>query len=226
MGNYLFRPEVLRAALAEAAARGETDFGRHVLPRLLDRRRVFAYDFGRNRIPGVRPGEKPAYWRDVGTVDAYVEAQWDLLGPEPRFRLDNPEWPIHGAALRPPGAADSGGFEDSIIGPGARADGAAVRHSVLQGGAQVGPGAALERCIMMEGARIECGVELRHTIVGSGNVIAGSTAGRRARSPAWACTPAGMTVVPPRSNSAARGAGAPAQSAIPGRSAGRAFSSL
>lgn len=226
MGNYLFRPDVLRAALAGAAARGETDFGRHVLPRLVERHRVFAYDFGRNRIPGDHRGEEPAYWRDVGTVDAYVEAQWDLLGPEPRFRLDNPEWPIHGAALRQPGAADSGGFKDSIIGPGARADGAAVRHSVLQGGAQVGPGAALERCIMMEGARIECGVELRHTIVGSGNVIAGSTAGRRARSPEWACTPAGMTVVPPRSNGAARGAGAPAQSAIPGRSAGRAFSSL
>jgi glucose-1-phosphate adenylyltransferase len=198
MGNYLFRPEVLRTALAGAAARGETDFGRHVLPRLVDRRRVFAYDFTRNSVPGVHRGEEPAYWRDVGTVDAYVEAQWDLLGPEPRFRLDNPEWPIHGAPRRAPGAADRGALEDSIFGPGAYADGAAVRHSVLQGGAQVGPGAALERCIVMEGARIECGVELRHTIVGSGNVIAGSTAGRRARPPAWGRTPAGMTVVPPR----------------------------
>jgi glucose-1-phosphate adenylyltransferase len=190
MGNYLFRPEVLRAALAEAAARGETDFGRHVLPRLVERRRVFAYDFARNRIPGVRPGEEPAYWRDVGTVDAYVEAQWDLLGPKPRFRLDNRDWPIHGGSVQ-------GVQHDSIIGPGARAEGAALRRSVLQRGARVGAGAEIEHCIVMEDARIGHDVQLRHTIIGSGNLIVGRKPGRRVRLPAWGCTPAGMTIVPP-----------------------------
>lgn len=200
MGNYLFKPDALRAALAEAQARGEHDFGRHVLPRMIDRHRVFAYDFARNRVPGARPEEEAAYWRDVGTVDAYVEAQWDLLGPEPRFRLDNQEWPIRcGDSPRVLGSLDGGELQHSIVGPGVQFQGAAVRHSVLQRGAHVEPGAEIERCILMEGVRVAKGVRLDRTIVGRGNLLtAQAHGGRSARSSRWPRSPAGMTIVPPR----------------------------
>ncbi len=95
MGNYLFHPGVLRRALAEASERGEYDFGRHVLPRLINgRSRLYAYNFSGNYVPGVQPHEERGYWRDVGTVDAYVAAQHDVTGPRPRFELRNAAWPI------------------------------------------------------------------------------------------------------------------------------------
>ena len=95
-GNYLFSPRVLAALLEEASQRGDTDFGRHILPRLPDRRRVFAYDFASNEIPGLQPYEERGYWRDVGTLDAYQAAQRDVLDPLPRFNLENSEWPVRG----------------------------------------------------------------------------------------------------------------------------------
>lgn len=98
MGNYLFDPRVLVELLEEAHRRGDTDFGRHVMPLLPRRRRVWAYDLAGNRVPGVQPYEERGYWRDIGTVDAYKAAQNDVLGPLPRFSLVNAEWPIRGDA--------------------------------------------------------------------------------------------------------------------------------
>ncbi len=201
MGNYLFRPAVLRAALAEAQARGEVDFGSHVLPRLIDSHRVYAYNFALNRVPGVRPCEEPAYWRDIGTVDAYIEAHWDLLRTAPRFCLDNPQWPIlHGRQQRVLTSSD-GDVIHSIIGPGVPFLGAKVRHSVLQQDAIVESGADIERCIVMNGARVERGVRLRDAIVGGGNVLARTNGGNGkppARPRDWGRSPAGMLIVPPQ----------------------------
>ena len=98
MGNYLFDPIVLSALLEEAARRGETDFGRHVLPRAVRTHRIFAYDFASNRVPGTRPHEEPSYWRDVGTIEAYRAAQRDASGPRPKFSLANDAWPIRGVS--------------------------------------------------------------------------------------------------------------------------------
>jgi len=102
MGNYLFNPQVLSELLEQSNRRGDTDFGRHILPRLPHSHRVYAYDFASNRIPGVRPCEERAYWRDIGTVDAYQAAQRDVLGPLPRFNLVNQKWPIRGDAYPVP----------------------------------------------------------------------------------------------------------------------------
>jgi len=96
MGNYLFDPEVLEEALLEARRRGDTDFGRDLLPRLCTARRVYAYDFASNRVPGVQATEEPAYWRDVGTLAALAAAQQDAMGNPPRFNLWNRRWPIRG----------------------------------------------------------------------------------------------------------------------------------
>jgi glucose-1-phosphate adenylyltransferase len=103
MGNYLFNPGILLEVLEQANRQGDTDFGRHILPRLAHSHRVFAYDFVSNQVPGVGPQEERGYWRDIGTVDAYQAAQRDVLGPLPRFNLVNPKWPIRGDGHRVPG---------------------------------------------------------------------------------------------------------------------------
>lgn len=97
MGNYLFQPDVLESTLEEARRLGDTDFGRDLLPRLCASHRVFAYDFGRNRVPGLQESEERAYWRDVGTLSALAAAQQDAMGQRPRFNLWNSRWPIRGA---------------------------------------------------------------------------------------------------------------------------------
>jgi glucose-1-phosphate adenylyltransferase len=98
MGNYLFDPNVLEDELHDARRAGETDFGRDLLPRLCASRRVFAYDFAENRVPGVQEHEEQAYWRDVGTLAALAAAQQDAMANPPRFNLWNRRWPIRGEA--------------------------------------------------------------------------------------------------------------------------------
>jgi glucose-1-phosphate adenylyltransferase len=100
MGNYLFNPGVLASLLQEARGRGDTDFGRHIMPRLPGRCGAFAYDFASNRVPGIQPYEERGYWRDVGTLDAYRAALRDVLDPLPRFSLGNPDWPILGGGYQ------------------------------------------------------------------------------------------------------------------------------
>jgi glucose-1-phosphate adenylyltransferase len=98
MGNYLFDPRMLARVLQEARARGETDFGRDILPSICKTERVYAYDFAENRVPGVQDFEERAYWRDVGTLSALAAAQQDATGSRPRFNLRNNRWPIRGRA--------------------------------------------------------------------------------------------------------------------------------
>lgn len=101
MGNYLFNPEVLAHLLEQANRSGGTDFGHHIMPGLPGRYRAYAYDFSANVLPGLAPHEDPAYWRDVGTIEALAAARNDSIGPRPRFDLQNPAWPICGGEYRP-----------------------------------------------------------------------------------------------------------------------------
>src|SRR5437762_956651 len=71
----------------------EPDFGRNVLPALLDRVPVNVYDYAKNDVPGSSPGER-GYWRDVGTIAAYYEANMDLIQVTPSFDLYNARWPV------------------------------------------------------------------------------------------------------------------------------------
>ena len=92
MGNYVFSSQVLVDALISDAGReGEHDFGRTVIPALLaERKKLYAYDFMKNEIPGVRPTEEKGYWRDVGAIKTYWETQMDLLGEAPVLDLEQP----------------------------------------------------------------------------------------------------------------------------------------
>src|SRR5207244_7708581 len=99
MGNYIFSTRLLLEELyadvkKEASAH---DFGRDILPGLIGRADMFAYDFQTNRIPG-DPQGAPVYWRDVGTLDAYFEASMDLRSVSPELNLYNRQWPLRTAS--------------------------------------------------------------------------------------------------------------------------------
>jgi glucose-1-phosphate adenylyltransferase len=96
MGNYLFEPAALEKLLKESRRRGDTDFGRDILPRIASSARVYGYDFATNHVAGVQEYEERAYWRDVGTLAALAAAQQDANGHRPRFNLWNRRWPIRG----------------------------------------------------------------------------------------------------------------------------------
>jgi glucose-1-phosphate adenylyltransferase len=172
MGNYLFDAKLLEQALSEANARGEADFGKHILPRLIDTGRLFAYDFASNRVPGVKDYEEPAYWRDVGTLDAYFEAHMDVLGLEPRFDVFNARWPIFSSNYQGPVAKFvQAEIDNCIISAGCLINGARIRNSVLRREVVVEPGAEIDDCVVMDHVRIGKEARIRHTIIDRYNRI-------------------------------------------------------
>ena len=95
MGNYIFNADLLVRLLKadNEDASSAHDFGRDIIPLLLKRGTVYAYDFRKNRVPSTQKGEEPSYWRDLGTVEAYYEANMDLCSVDPSFNLYNRSWP-------------------------------------------------------------------------------------------------------------------------------------
>ncbi|SBT07442.1 Glucose-1-phosphate adenylyltransferase [Candidatus Accumulibacter aalborgensis] len=176
MGNYLFDTEVLLTALREANENGEHDFGHHVLPRLIRTHRVFAYNFADNRVPGVADYEEQAYWRDVGTIDTFYAAHYDLLGVEPRFNLFNPQWFINSSPYQGPSPRIiAGEIVDSVISAGSLINGGRIDHSILRREVIVEEDVEIEDCIVMDYAVIRKGARLRRTIVDRYNEIAPNT---------------------------------------------------
>ena len=172
MGNYVFNSSCLVRVLREAQRHGETDFGAHVLPRMLEHYRVFAYDFSRNQVPGIKPYEEQVYWRDVGTIDAYFEAHRDVLGSEPVFDLFNPQWPIYSSNYQGPVArVTHGRIDNSLLGAASVIHNARVRNSIVRREAVIEDGAEVEDCIIMDYVRISRGARLRRTIVDRHNLI-------------------------------------------------------
>ena len=173
MGNYLFGAGDLVRTLREVHRNEETDFGQQVLPRLLQSHRLFAYDFSRNEVPGLNAYEEPAYWRDVGTIDAFFEAHQDTLGSEPRFDLFNPDWPIFSSHYQGPVARVVGGeIDNCLFGAATLIQGARLRNSIVRREAVVEEGADLEDCLIMDYVRIGRGARLRRAIVDRHNRVA------------------------------------------------------
>ncbi len=201
MGNYLFNTDVLVEALIQAHERGETDFGRHVLPRLLENRRLFAYDFSRNEVPGMKPFEEVGYWRDIGTVDAYFDAHADVLGAEPPFDAFNPQWPIFSSNYQGPVARILGGeIENSLFGAACVVHrGARLRNCIIRREAVVEADVELEDCVIMDYARIGRGARLRRVILDRHNVVESGTEigfDREGDARRYPVTPGGVVVVP------------------------------
>ncbi|WP_322114280.1 glucose-1-phosphate adenylyltransferase [Aquabacterium sp. A7-Y] len=172
MGNYIFNADVLRRELARAHQSGESDFGKHILPRMLDTHRLMAYDFHTNEIPGIQPYEEHGYWRDVGTIDAYFEAHFDTLGAEPKFRMTNSAWPIYASPDQAESAQIEQGFiNHSTIGSGSIVNGAYLDHAMLRRSVRVEQDARLEHCILMERTVVGQGARIRRAIVDQDNFI-------------------------------------------------------
>jgi glucose-1-phosphate adenylyltransferase len=201
MGNYVFNAHVLIQALEEAYQRGEHDFGQHILPRLMRTHRLYAYDFSRNQVPGVKDYEERAYWRDVGTIDAYFQAHRDVLGLRPRLNLFNGQWPIYSSNYNGPVAKILGGsIENSVFGAGTIIHNAAVRNSTIRREVAVEEDVELEDCIIQDYVRIKKGARLRRVIVGRYNVIdADARIGydREADSTRYHTAASGIVVIPP-----------------------------
>ena len=167
MGIYIFRKEVLSDVLAEP---DHVDFGHDVLPAMLDGSySVYAYTF-------------PGYWADVGTVQAYWEANMSLLAENPALDLYDPEWVVHTRSqerapakigpkaqvsgnLLSNGSRINGIVDRSILSPGVYvAEGAIVRDSVILNDTVIESGAIVDRCIIDKNVRV--GAEAR---VGDGD---------------------------------------------------------
>ena len=201
MGNYLFGADLLRAALEEAHQRGETDFGQHVLPRLAQTHRVFAYNFMENHVPGTKAYEEQGYWRDVGTLDAYFAAHHDVLGLQPCFDAFNPQWPVYSSHYQGPTArVMSGQLDNVLLGAATVIHGATIRNSILRREVVIDPGAEIEDSVIMDYVCVGSGAKLRRVIVDRHNRIPpGAVIGYdhdRDRAAGYHVTEGGVVVVP------------------------------
>jgi len=174
MGNYIFSGDVLIEAIRADMQDAESshDFGNDVLPALLKRGGLYAYDFSTNRIPG-EPDDKPNYWRDVGTLDAYYEAQMDLKSISPALNLYNREWPVRTASLADPPAkvafddADrKGRVIDSIMSGGCIITGSQVKNSVLGRYVRIHSYSEIDECVVLDNVEIGRRSKIRRAIIG------------------------------------------------------------
>ena len=174
MGNYLWSTQALMEELRrDAAASSRHDFGRDILPSLLGRVPVGVYDFAKNDIPGGSPGEK-GYWRDVGTIKSYFEANMDLVQIVPQFDLYNPRWPVRTWARPSPPAkfvfsdehsARVGIATDSLVCEGCIISGGRILQSVLSPKVRVNSFADVEQSILLDGVQVGRRARMRRTIV-------------------------------------------------------------
>jgi glucose-1-phosphate adenylyltransferase len=173
MGNYIFSTRTLLRLLHDDAA-DETsshDFGRDILPRLAGKSEMFAYDFQTNHIPG-EPLDQAPYWRDVGTIDAYYEANMDLRHVSPALNLYNREWPVRTTGYPDPPAKFTfdeenrrGQAIDSIVSGGCILSGGMIRNSVLGRGVRVHSGAIVEDCVILDNCDIGRRAKVRRAIL-------------------------------------------------------------
>jgi glucose-1-phosphate adenylyltransferase len=173
MGNYIFSTRTLLKLLRDDAAEqnSQHDFGHNILPKLAGQAEIYAYDFQTNRIPGEREDAEP-YWRDVGTIDAYYEANMDLRAVSPALNLYNRAWPLRSSSFSDPPAKFAfddenrrGQAIDSIVSGGCILSGGIVRNSILGRGVRVHTGALVEDCIIMDNCDIGRHAKIRRAIL-------------------------------------------------------------
>jgi glucose-1-phosphate adenylyltransferase len=201
MGIYLFNTDVLIPALLKDAEDDESrhDFGHNILPRMVDDYRVYSYNF-------IDENHKDAlYWRDVGTLEAYYEANLDVASVSPIFNLYDQSWPMRGYQRQyPPAkfvfaeAGRTGSAVDSIVSQGCIISGGMVRDSVLSPDVRVNSYAEVDHSILFSHVNVGRHCRIRKTIIDrhvelpEGTVIGYDTAADRKK---YFVTESGITVV-------------------------------
>ena len=175
MGVYLFSPDVLLDTLHEDAQdpASSHDFGHDIIPKMIQRARVIAYDFRDINAKQSR------YWRDVGTLDAYYEANMDLVSVTPEFNLYDTNWPIRTHLVQQPPAKfvfaqegrRMGIAVDSIVSAGCIISGGRVMHSVLSPGVRVNSYCEIEYSILLPGAEVGRYSRIHRAIINTGAKI-------------------------------------------------------
>jgi glucose-1-phosphate adenylyltransferase len=212
MGNYIFRKDVLLRELQddEHIEESRHDFGHDILPRLVKQgAMVFAYDFATNVVPG-EEGHNRGYWRDIGTIDAYWQAQMDLIEIHPQFNLYNFRWPLRTGATHDPPAkfvfrdeaqARVGIATDSMVSHGCIISGGRIHRSVLGVGCRVNSFSEVEESVLFERVRVGRHAKIRRAIIDkdveipSGTVIGFDREADRQR---FHVTESGTVVIPKR----------------------------
>ncbi len=183
MGNYIFSTNALAELLNKGAADPDSahDFGNDVLPRALDEGyNLKAYDFARNPIPG-QEGEN-TYWRDVGTLDSYHEANMDLVAVRPEFDLYNEAWPLRTSAEFSPPAKFVHETDDrrgqalnSLAAGGVIVSGGTVQDSVLFRRARVNSFSVVERSVLFDDVLVGRNCVIRNAILDKNVVVPEAT---------------------------------------------------
>ncbi|MFP4473383.1 MAG: glucose-1-phosphate adenylyltransferase [Candidatus Omnitrophota bacterium] len=178
MGVYLFKADALCEELAIDAknAGSAHDFGKNIIPQMLERnRKVYVHDF-------VDETGGPAYWRDIGTRDAYYEANLDLISPDPGFDIYDRKWPLRTNHIQHPpikaltftdenGQDQGGTIENSMVAGGCILTGAHVRGSLLSPNVRLAPRTEVDRSILMHGVQVGEGARIRNAIIDKDNII-------------------------------------------------------
>jgi glucose-1-phosphate adenylyltransferase len=180
MGIYLFKTDVIRSYLMEDAPQESAhDFGKNIIPQMIQQGRVYAFKFHDKNKKAVK------YWRDIGTLDAYWEANMDLVAVDPQFNLYDQDWPLRTYQGQfPPAkfvfAQDYEGGRmgvalDSIVCGGCIISGARVQNSVLSPDVIVQDYSEVRESIVMEHVRIGEQCKIRRAIIDKDVVIPAKT---------------------------------------------------
>jgi glucose-1-phosphate adenylyltransferase len=168
MGVYIFDTDaVVRALEADANQPTNHDFGKDIIPALIHEAPVYSYRFYDENKKASK------YWRDIGTLDAYFEANMDLCQVNPEFNLYDPEWPLRTYQPQAPPAkfvfAEAGSrcgqALDSVISPGCIVSGSRIAGSVLCPNVRVHSFCQIEECILMPGVRVGRHARIRRAII-------------------------------------------------------------
>jgi glucose-1-phosphate adenylyltransferase len=184
MGNYLFNTEILVQALVADAQQESSahDFGRNILPALIDEQRAYAYDFRKNRVPSIQKGEEPSYWRDLGTIEAYYEANMDLCSVNPSFNLYNRSWPLRTVGYGDPPAKFVFDWHDrqgmalnSIVAEGTIISGSMVKNCVIGPNVRIHSYSQIEDSVIMDWVEVGRDCKIRHAIIDKSNIFPAGT---------------------------------------------------
>jgi glucose-1-phosphate adenylyltransferase len=178
MGVYIFNTNILRQFLKEDARKeSHHDFGKDSIPEMIQKAKVFAYNF--------KDKKEPRYWRDVGTIDAYFEANMDLVTSYPKFNLYDTNWPIRTYQGQYPPArtvlaqgypgSRLGICVDSIVSAGCTINGGNVLNYVLSPTVQIDFESEVTESVLMEGVEIGKYCKIKRTIIDKGVKISRGT---------------------------------------------------